>query len=129
MKIIQGPAEKRIKEDLLEQIGNLENQYTTIKKYLSNGEYDALEIKCNVQIFKETLEKVSAYVLTLYNLKGQRVKIPWDSLVTNLEYALATMELAPQSKIKTAIQLALNMSEPKIESVLAYLKNLKEFLT
>lgn len=121
-------TEKRLKDDLLAEIHNLENYYALLSSYLSGKEYDAAQVRSTLQAFKASLSRASAYLLTLYNLKGQRVKIPWESLFTNLDHALATMELAPSTKLRTAVQLALNMGEPKIGQVLSYLSNLKEFL-
>lgn len=121
-------TEKRLKEELLAEIQNLENYYAVLSSYLSGKEYDAAQVRSTLHAFKASLNRASAYLLTLYNLKGQRIKIPWEQLFTNLDHALATMELAPPAKLRTAVQLALNMAEPKIEHVLSYLSNLKEFL-
>ncbi len=121
-------TEARVKQELLAEIQTLESYYKVISSYLAGTEYDVAEIRGNLQIFKASLNKASAYLLTLYNLKGQRIKIPWESLFTNLDHALATMELAPSAKLRMAIQLALNMSDPKIEQVMSYLVSLKEFL-
>lgn len=120
--------ETRLRQDLLAEIETLENYYKVLSSYLAGAEYDPAEIRGNLQIFKASLSRASAYLLTLYNLKGQRIKIPWEPLFTNLDHALATMDLVPSSKLRTTVQLALNMSEPKIEQVLSYLVNLKEFL-
>jgi len=64
-------------------------------------------------------------VLALYNLKGKRVNIPWESLFTSLDYALATLSTAPK---KAAIQAILSMAEPQMEQVLSYFAALKESL-
>jgi hypothetical protein len=121
-------TENRLKLDLFTEIETLENYYKVLSSYLAGSEYEVTEIRRNLQTFKDSLSRASAYLLTLYNLKGQRIKIPWESLFTNLDHALASMELAPSAKLRTAVQLALNMSEPKIEQVMSYLVNLKEFL-
>ncbi len=121
-------TEARVKQELFTEIQNLESYYQVISGYLAGTEYDVTEIRANLQIFKASLNKATAYLLTLYNLKGQRIKIPWESLFTNLDNALATMELASSAKLRMAVQLALNMSEPKIEQVMSYLVSLKEVL-
>lgn len=121
-------TENRLKQELLAEIQNLENNYALLNSYLAGKEYDATQIRGTLQVFKDSLSRASAYLLTLYNLKGQRIKIPWEPLFTNLDHALATMELAPSVKLRTAVQLALNMAEPKIEQVMSYMVNLKEFL-
>jgi hypothetical protein len=126
--VMQNEAEIRIKQELIAEILNLEKFYGSLKDYLLGAEYNAVEIRGNLQVFKDSLNKVSAYILALYNLKGQRIKIPWESLFTNVDLALATMEIAPAPKLRAAIQLAFEMSEPKIEQVMSYLANLKEFL-
>ena len=121
-------TENRLKSDLFVEIETLEHQYTILKNYLAGTENGASEIRSSLQNFKASLSRASAYLLALYNLKGQRIKIPWESLFTNLDNALATMELAPISKLRTSVQIALNMTDPKIEQVMSYLENLKEFL-
>ncbi|MCX8150307.1 MAG: hypothetical protein N3D85_02220 [Candidatus Bathyarchaeota archaeon] len=125
---MQTETENKIKQDLLVEIHNLENYYALLNNYLSGKEYEATQIRSILQLFKASLSRTSAYLLTLYNLKGQRIKIPWEQLFTNLDHTLATMELAPSAKLRTAVQLALNMAEPKIDQVMSYLTNLKEFL-
>lgn len=122
-----GP-ETKLKHDLFVEIEALENHYRILSRYLAGNEYGSTEIRGNLHNFKDSLSRTSAYLLALYNLKGQRVKIPWESLFTNLDHALATMELAPPAKLRMAVQLALNMSDPKIEEVVSYLVNLKEYL-
>jgi hypothetical protein len=121
-------TENRLKLDLLGEIETLENYFKILRNCLAGTDCVAIEIRDSLQNFKGSLSRASAYLLALYNLKGQRIKIPWESLFTNLDNAIATMELAPASKLKTAVQIALNMSDPKIEQVMSYLVSLKEFL-
>jgi hypothetical protein len=117
-----------IKTELYGEIQTLEKQYCTIKDYLSGKEYDRLEIIGTLQVFRNTLNKISMHVLTLYTLEGQKTKITWDSLFTNIDHALETLQASARSAPRPTIQLALNMSEPKIEEVLSYLLTLKKSL-
>jgi hypothetical protein len=117
-----------IKTELYGEIQTLEKQYRTIKDYLSGKEYDRLEIIGTLQVFRNTLNKISMHVLTLYTLEGQKTKITWDSLFTNIDHALETLQVSARSAPRPTIQLALNMSEPKIEEVLSYLLTLKKSL-
>jgi hypothetical protein len=73
------------------------------------------------------LSKISMHILTLYTLEGQKTKITWDSLFTNIDYALERLQ-ASRSNLRPAIQLAMDMSEPKIEEVMSYLLTLKKSL-
>ncbi len=115
-----------IKTKLYGEIETLEKQYHTIKTCLSGKEGD-LEIVGAVKSLRDTLSKISTHVLTLYTLEGQKTKITWDSLLTNIDNALETLQSSP-SKPVPAIQLALNISEPKIEEVMSYLLTLKKSL-
>jgi hypothetical protein len=115
-----------IKTKLYREIETLEQQYRALKGYLA-GNDDSLEIVGTAKGFRDTLNKISTHVLTLYTLEGQKTKITWDSLLTNIDHALETLQ-SSRSKPKAAIQLALNMSEPKIEEVMSYLLALKKSL-
>ena len=115
-----------IKTELYGEIETLEKQYRALKGYLAGNE-DSLEIVGAVKGFRDTLNKISTHVLTLYTLEGQKAKITWDSLLTNIDNALETLR-SSRSKPVPAIQLALNISEPKIEEVMSYLLTLKKSL-
>ena len=115
-----------IKTKLYGEIETLEQQYRALKGYLA-GDDDSLEIVGAAKGFRDTLNKISMHVLTLYTLEGRKAKITWDSLITNIDQALETLQ-ASRSKPKPAIQLALNISEPKIEEVMSYLLTLKKSL-
>ena len=116
-----------IKTKLYTEIEILEDQYHALKRYLADKEDDSLEIVATVKGVRDTLNKISTHVLTLYTLEGQKTKITWDSLLTNIDHALETLQ-SSRSKPKPAIQLALNISEPKIEEVMSYLLTLKKSL-
>ena len=117
-----------IKTELYGEIENLEKQYQAIKAYLSGKETESSEIIGTLQGFRNTLSKVSMHILTLYTLEGQKTKITWDSLFTNIDNALERLQTSARSNPRPTIQLSLNMSEPKIEEVMSYLLTLKESL-
>jgi hypothetical protein len=125
---MQDNTEAKIKQDLIEEIQNLEQNYSVIKSFLSGQDYDNLTIGQSVQSFKDSLSRASAFVLALYNLKGKRVNIPWDPLFTSLDYALATIAVSSSQKQKEAVKTILLMSEEQIGQVLAYFSALKESL-
>ncbi len=125
---MQDNTEAKIKQDLIEEIQNLEKNYSVIKSFLSGKDYDSITIGQSVQSFKDSLSRASAFVLALYNLKGKRVNIPWDPLFTSLDYALATIAVSSSAKQKTAVKTILSMSEEQIGQVLAYFSALKESL-
>ena len=122
---MQNDSETRIKQDLLVEIQNLENNYEIIANFTAGIEYEVAVIGSSLQSFKDSLSRASAFVLALYNLKGKRVNIPWDPLFTNLDYALATLSTAPK---KAAVQAILSMSEIQMEQVMTYFSALKESL-
>jgi hypothetical protein len=125
---MQDNTETRIKQDLLAEIQNLEQNYIVIESFLSGNDYDSLAIGGSIQSFKDSLSRASAFVLALYNLKGKRVNIPWEPLFTSLDYALATISVSSSPKQKTAVKTILSMSEEQIKQVLSYFSALKETL-
>jgi hypothetical protein len=122
---MQNDAEGKIKQDLLFEIQNLEQNYRVIKSFVAGAEYDVVVLGTSLQTFKDSLSRASAFVLALYNLKGKRVSIPWESLFTSLDYALATLSTAPK---RAAVQAILSMSGPHMDQVLSYFAALKESL-
>jgi hypothetical protein len=125
---MQDNTEAKIEQDLVEEIQNLEQNYSVIKSFLSGKDNDNITIGQSVQSFKDSLSRASAFVLALYNLKGKRVNIPWDPLFTSLDYALATIAVSSSQKQKAAVKTILSMSEEQIGQVLAYFSALKESL-
>jgi hypothetical protein len=117
-----------IKTELYTEIETFEKQYRAIKDYLAGKDCDRLEVIGTLQGFRSTLSKISSHILMLYTLEGQKTKITWDSLFTNIDNALETLQAFARSNPRSTIQLALNISEPKIEEVLSYLLALKESL-
>jgi hypothetical protein len=81
-----------------------------------------------MQTFKDSLSRASAYVLALYNLKGRRVNIPWESLFTSLDYAIATLSVSASIKQRDAVRSTLAMSHEQMKQVLNYFAALKESL-
>ncbi len=116
-----------VKTELYREIETLEKQYRAIKDYLSEKETESLEIIGTLRGFRSTLSKISMHILTLYTLEGQKTKITWDSLFTNIDHALEQLQTS-RSNPRPTIQLALDMSEPKIEEVMSYLLTLKKSL-
>ena len=121
-------TEAQIRRDLTVEIEALENRYKTIKDYLAGAQMEDFEVVGALQAYKDDLSLISAHILTLYQLKGQRAKITWESLFTNIDTALDTIRNSAHPKPRAAIETALNMSEPKIEEVMAYLATLKQSL-
>lgn len=110
------------------EIEALDVRYETLKEYLAGHQIDDLEIIGVLRAFKDNLSTISSQILTLYQLKGQRAKITWDSLFTNIDTALDAIQNSPRVKPRDAIKTALKMSEPTIEEVMAYLASLRRSL-
>ena len=121
-------TETKIKQDLLVEIQNLHQSYLAIESFLGGKDFDSLELGITIQTFKDSLSRASAFVLALYNLKGKRVNIPWETLFTSLDYALATISVSSSAKQKTAVKTILSMSQEQMEQVLSYFAALKESL-
>lgn len=121
-------AEAQIRKDLSAEIEALEKRYQNIKDYLSGAQMEDFEVVEALRVYKDDLSLISAHILILYQLKGQRAKITWESLFTNLDTALETLRNSAHPKPRAAIETALNMSEPRIEEVMAFLATLKQSL-
>ncbi len=119
-------TEAKIKQDLIAEIVNLEQNYHSINTNLLAKEYDPIALGTTLKNFKDSLSRASAFTLALYNLKGLKVKIPWEQLFTNLDYALATISVSPSLKQKVAVQTILSMSKEDFKQVLTYFNALKE---
>ena len=116
------------KMELFTEIQTIEKEYQVIEKYLSGAEYATVDIIQTLREFKNNLNRISAQILTLYTLKGQKTKITWDSLLTNIDNALETIQTSRKPNPRATIQLSLKISDPKIEQVMSYLSVLKESL-
>ncbi len=86
------------------------------------------EVVGALQAWKDDLSVISAHILTLYQLKGQRTKITWESLFTNIDTALETLRNSPHAKPRATVEMAFDMSDPKAEDVMSYLAKLKASL-
>lgn len=120
---MQTDTEAKIKQDLLVEIANLEQNYVVIKGFISGKDVEVSALGESILSFKDSLSRASAFVLALYNLKGERVNIPWEQLFTSLDYALATLTTTPR---KAAVQAILAMADPQMGQVLSYFSALKE---
>jgi hypothetical protein len=127
MPMKDGP-ESQMRKDLNAEIEALEKRYQTIKDYLGGTQMEDFEVVESLRAYKDDLSLISGHILTLYQLKGQRAKITWESLFNNLDTALETLRNSAHPKPRATIETALNMSEPKIEDVMAYLATLKQSL-
>jgi hypothetical protein len=122
---MQSDPETKIKQDLLAEIVNLEQNYGVIDGFIAGNDYEVAVLGQSIQSFKDSLSRASAFVLALYNLKGKRVNIPWEPLFTNLDYAIATLTTTPR---REAAQVILGMAKDQIDQVLSYFSALKESL-
>jgi hypothetical protein len=125
---ISDVKEGTMKTELLSEIHALERQYDLIEEYLSGKEYATVEIVQTLREFKNTLNKISAHILTMYTLRSQKAKITWDPLLTNIDNALQTIQTSSRQP-RATIELSLRISDPKIEQVMSYLSSFKESLT
>jgi hypothetical protein len=125
---VERETEAQMRRDLKSEIEALERRYETMKNYLAGAETEDFEIVGALQAWKDDLSTISAHILTLYQLKGQRTKITWESLFTNIDTALEAIRNSAHAKPRATIEMAFDMSDPKIGEVMAYLAKLKQFL-
>jgi len=121
----EGP-EVKIRRDLFAEITLLEESYRQINSSLLAKDYDALALVCALKTFKDSLNRASAFALTLYTLRGKRVNISWEHLFMHLDYAIAAVNDAPSLKQRDTVQAILSMSKAEFEQVLSYFISLKE---
>jgi hypothetical protein len=122
-------TEAQIKKDLLAEIEILDQNYRMIAGFVAGQDLDPSTIGTSIISFKNSLHRSSAYVLTLYNLRGQRITIPWEALFNNLDFAIATISGSSVSiKQRDAIRSILCMSQNDMRQVLNYFYALKESL-
>ena len=117
---VKDGTEAQIRRDLTVEIEVLEKRYKTLKDSLAGTQMEDLEAAEALRLYKDDLSLISAHILTLYQLKGQRAKITWESLFTNLDTALETIRDSAHPMARVTIKTALNMSEPTIEEVMAF---------
>ncbi len=121
-------TEAQLRKDLSIEIDALDKRYQNLRDYLGGAQIETFEAVGNLRAYKDDLSVITAHVLALYQLRGQRAKITWDSLFTNIDTALETIQNKPRANAKTVIETALNMSDPKIEEVMAFLTKLHQSL-
>jgi hypothetical protein len=121
-------TEAKIRQDLSAEIDNLQESYRQLKNVFAAKDYDQLATATAIRAFKDSLSRASAFTMTLYNLRGHRVNIPWEQLFTNLDYALATVNMSSSLKQRDAVYTILSMSKTEFQQVLEYFSNLKESL-
>ncbi len=121
-------TETQLRKDLSAEIDALEKRYQNLEDYFRGSQLEPFEAVGNLRAYKDDLSVITAHVLALYQLKGQRAKITWESLFTNIDTALETIQNKPHSDPKATIETALNMSDPKIEEVMAFLLKLRQSL-
>ncbi|MCW4009345.1 MAG: hypothetical protein NWF05_01835 [Candidatus Bathyarchaeota archaeon] len=125
---MQNEKGTQVKTALTAEIEALQKHYSIIRDYLSGKEYDTVEVFATLEVFKDSLNRISSHILTLYMLQGQKTKITWLSLLENLENAVTTLRGSARLNPRPAIELAFNMSQPNADEVMAYLVKLKESL-
>lgn len=123
---MQDGTDPYMKNALRAEIGLLQQNYALIKSYLSGTEYDTLQIIAALQAFHKNLNQISAHIMALYTLKGQRTKITWEPLLENVDNAVEAVRRRGIPNPRTAIELAINMSEPNADQVMTYLNRLAE---
>jgi len=125
---MQDAKDEQTKNALRQEIEALQNYYKTLSDYMAGKQYEIVEIVGTFQFFKEGLNRISAHILTLYILEGQKTKITWEPLLVNVDNAFENMRSSAHPNPQAAIQLAFSMSEPNAQEVMTYLAKLKASL-
>ncbi|MCL2359240.1 MAG: hypothetical protein LBH74_03145 [Nitrososphaerota archaeon] len=126
---MQNSTEAKIRQDLLLEIQILEQNYQVLWAFISGSDFDPSTVGNSIQSFKDSLSRASTYVLALYNLKGQRIDIPWESLFSSLDYALAMLSASATVKQRDTVRMTLTMSKEQMQQVLTYFAALKQSIT
>ncbi len=117
-----------IKSELSSEIESLQSYYTVLKGYMGGAGRDVVEVAGALRVFRDGLSRVSAHVLALYEITGQRTKITWEPLLENLDNALEALRGSVRGNPGAAVELGLSMSEPNAAEVMGYLSKLQESL-
>jgi hypothetical protein len=120
-------AEIKIRQDISAEVTILEESYNQIKSQLLAQNYDATAVVSTLKTFKASLSRASAYLLTLFTLKGKQVNISWEHLFTHIDYAL-TVPTSPPLKHRDTVQTTLTLSETEFNQILTYFATLKTSL-
>jgi len=120
-------AEIKIRQDLFAEITLLEESFQQIKSCLAAKEYNASAVVSSLKTFKDSLNRASAYLLTLFTLKGKQVNISWEHLFAHLDYTL-TVPTSPPLKHRDSVQTILVISETEFNQVMTYFATLKTSL-
>src|SRR5215470_12108468 len=75
---MQNGTEAKIRQDILQEIQVLEQNYQVLSAFISGSDLDPSTVGNSLQVFKDSLNRASTYVLALYNLRGQSINIPWE---------------------------------------------------
>ena len=126
---MQNDTEAKIRQDILREIQVLEQNYQILSTFISGSDLDPSTVGNSLQTFKDSLSRASTYVLALYNLRGQRIDIPWEPLFNNLDYALAALSASASINQRDMVRATLAMSKDQMRQVLAYFTALKQSIT
>ena len=126
---MENGTEAKIRQDILREIQVLEQNYQIISAFISGSDLDPSTLGNSLQAFKDSLSRASTYVLALYNLRGQRIDIPWEQLFSNLDYALAALSASASINQRDMVRATLAMSKDQTQQVLAYFAALKQSIT
>jgi len=127
---MQSGFDRQIRDELRSEMENLEKNYAIIKDILSGVKYESSTVKGTLQSFKDNLSKVASLVSVLSLARGssQPMRIPIDSLINQIDFALSVLELSPQTSPSGVIQVALALSETKIENIMSLVSILKKLI-
>jgi hypothetical protein len=122
-------TEVKLRQDLYAEISLLEESYQQINSGLLAQEYKATAVVSALKTFKDSLNRASAYALSLYTLRGKQVTFTWEHLFIHLDYAIAAVNGSPSVKQRDTVQTILTMSKTDFEQVLTYFATLKKSIT
>jgi len=126
---MQNGTEAKIRQDILLEIQVLEQNYQVLSAFIAGSDLDPQTVGNSLQAFKDSLSRASTYILALYNLRGQRIDIPWENLFASLDYALTTLSASATVKQRDTVRMTLAMSKEQMQQVLTYFVALKQSLT
>ena len=127
---MSNPLEMKLTEELCSELESIEKNYAIIKDILSGTTFEHSRVKETLQSFKDNLSKVNSLfgLISQVKAKGTTLSIPINPILKTLDFALVLIELYPQQNPSSFIQLALALSDTKIENVMALLLLLKKLM-
>jgi hypothetical protein len=126
-KSLDSDLRESIKSAINSEIALLEKDYEIIKNSLKGFVFEVSMVRAALQSYKDRLSRVRSLLMAFFQIQGKSFDFQIRPILDSIDVALLLMEMPPQldsSKMRGIMQLALALSETKIEDVMALISTL-----